>query len=304
MDRIVLVTKPTRRDELVQKHLTEGATRFSLESRGQSFKTYQQEHEIYTAALAQIRSQIPSELPVATVTRAGLPHFLFRENDLVVVCGPDGLFANLAKYTQGQLILTINPDPNSVAGTLMLFPPSAVGQIITLIKQGKHRVESLPLVRASVDDDQVLWGINDIFIGRSDHISARYELDWNQRRERQSSSGILVSTGVGATGWIRSIATMVAALSSPDAPQQLSRLPKATNSELVFVVREPFPSPTTGTTLITGRITPDRSLVVHSEMPEGGCLFSDGVVEKKINWNAGSTATISVGQRYVSRIIP
>ena len=55
--------------------------------------------------------------------------------------------------------------------------------------------------------------------------------------------------------------------------------------------------------LVTGRITPGEPLVVSSEMPDGGFIFSDGVVERALEWNAGATVTVTVGDRYVQRIV-
>jgi hypothetical protein len=251
-----------------------------------------------------VRRQIPNDLPVTAVNREDLPNFLFRDKDLIVVCGPDGLFANLAKYLGAQPVLTVNPDPETVAGVLMLFPPEAVGDVIEKARDEKHRCERLPFVRAAIDDERVIWGINDIFIGRKDHVSARYEISFQGRMETQSSSGIIVSTGVGSTGWMRSVAVMVAGLAGKKTAHQLSELPDTASNQLVFVVREPFPSPTTGTSIVTGRVTPGRPLVVSSAMPDGGFIFSDGIVEKAIAWNAGSRVVVSVGDRYVQRIIP
>ena len=303
MDRVVIVTKPSRLEELVLQHLTQGAAQFILESRGQSIEPYEEEDAAYKAAIAAVRRQIPNDLPVTTVSREDLPNFLFRDKDLIVVCGPDGLFVNLAKYIGSQPVLTVNPDPKTVAGVLMLFPPHAVGGMITQAQEGRHRLERLPFVKASIDEEHVVWGINDIFIGRTDHVSARYEMAFGNQREHQSSSGIIVATGVGATGWLRSIAVMVGGLSQEGAPNKLASLPSATSNELVFVVREPFPSPNTGTKLITGRVVPGKPLAVSSEMPDGGYIFSDGVVERAVEWNAGSKVVISVGDRYVQRII-
>lgn len=304
MDRIVVVTKPTRLEELVQQHLTEGAAQFALESRGQSIDPYKEEHATYQAALSEVYRQIPNDLLVASVRREDLPNFLFRDKDLIVVCGPDGLFVNLAKYLENQLVLTVNPDPTTVAGVLMLFQPTEVGDLIRLVQKGKHRVERLPFAKAAIDEHRVVWAINDLFIGRKDHISARYELSFGGYTEHQSSSGILVSTGVGSTGWMRSIATQLEAMTPGGRSHQLSVLPGPASNALVFAVREPFPSPNTGTRTVTGRIVPGAALTVSSEMPEGGCIFSDGVVEKAVAWNAGSVVTISVGERYVQRIVP
>jgi hypothetical protein len=302
MDRVVLVTKPSRLAELVRSHLTEGAARFILESQGDSLEPYEREDRAYTAALAEIRRQIPLDLPVETVDRRDLPQFLFRETDLIVACGPDGLFANLAKYVGNQPIITVNPDPQTVAGVLMLFPPVAAGHLIARVQENQHRVERLPFIKASIGDDRVVWGINDVFLGRTDHVSARYAVSFRDGMERHSSSGIIVSTGVGATGWMRSIAVMAAALTRGGSPA-LARLPAAASNELVFVVREPFPSPGTGTSIVTGRVTPGAPLIATSEMPTGGFIFSDGVVEKAVEWNAGSTVTVSVGERYARRVV-
>lgn len=304
MDRIVIVTKPTRLEDLVLQHLTEGAAQFSLESQGQSIKLYQDEDTAYHAALAEIWRQIPSDLPITSVTREDLPNFLFRDKDLIVVCGPDGLFVNLAKYIGNQPVLTVNPDTKTVAGVLMLFPPKAVGALVAQARDGKHTTERLPFVKASFDDGRPpVWGINDIFIGRKDHVSARYGISFASQKEHHSSSGIIVSTGVGSTGWLRSVAAMVSGLTREGMTHKLSLLPEASSNELVFVVREPFPSPNTGTSLVTGRVVPGRPLAVSSEMPNGGYIFSDGVVEKAVEWNAGSTVVISVGDRYVQRIV-
>lgn len=303
MDRIVIVTKSTRLTELVLEHHTEGAAQFALESRGESIQSYKDEDAAYKAALNEVRLQVPNDIPVASVKRENLPNFLFRDNDLILVCGPDGLFANLAKYVGDQPVLTVNPDPRNVAGVLMLFAPKEVRSVLAQVQAGEHRVEKLPFAKASIDNDRVVWGINDIFIGRKDHVSARYEISFGALKERQSSSGIIVSTGVGSTGWIRAVAAMVDGINQSRGGNKLLSLPDATSEELVFVVREPFPSPNTKANIVTGRVVPGTPLTVTSEMPNGGYIFSDGVVEKAIEWKAGSKVIVSVGDRYVQRIV-
>jgi NAD kinase len=304
MDRVVIVTKPTRLEELVRQHLTEGTAQFVLESSAQSIDAYREEHRSYHGALAEVRRQIPNDLPVASVSRSDLPNFLFRDHDLVIVCGPDGLFVNAAKFLGSQPVLTINPDPRTVAGVLMLFPPEAVGRQIARVQAGTHRVDCLPFVKAALDDGRVVWGINDIFLGRRDHVSARYEIEFDGHRERQSSSGIIVATGTGSTGWIEAVAAMVAGLVPGGRSHRLSVRPDSSAAELVFVVREPFPSPTTATSLVTGRVVPGHPLVVYSQMPDGGAIFSDGIVEKSVEWNSGSRVVVTVGDRSVRRLVP
>ncbi len=303
LNRIVLVTKRTRLEEMISEHHTLGAAKFNLESRGQSISSYEIEHKTSEASLEEIHRQIPGDIPTAHVTREDLPNFLFRDTDMIIVCGPDGLFANLAKYVRDQPVLTVNPDQTTVAGVLMLFSPQEVGTQIARVQENTHCTERLPFLKATTDDDRVIWGVNDLFVGRKDHVSARYEIGFQNRTESQSSSGIIISTGVGSTGWIKSIATMLDGLNGTRQPHALSKLPRATDPELVFVVREPFPSPNTGVSIITGRVKPGEPITIRSHMPKGGYLFTDGVIEKAIEWNAGCTVTVTVGERFVTRIV-
>ena len=40
-----------------------------------------------------------------------------------------------------------------------------------------------------------------------------------------------------------------------------------------------------------------------NDREKGGYLFTDGVVEKALEWNAGTSITITIGERSVSRIV-
>jgi NAD kinase len=62
------------------------------------------------------------------------------------------------------------------------------------------------MAHARLDDGQQLLALNEIFVGHRTHQSARYRIrPADEQEERHSSSGVIVSTGTGATGWARSI---------------------------------------------------------------------------------------------------
>jgi NAD kinase len=303
VDRVVIVTKPTRLEELVDEHMNEGVAAFVLDSHGQSIAPYQEEDARYRRALDTVRQSIPNDLMTAILPRAEIPQFMFRETDLVIPCGPDGLFVNVAQYVDRQLVLGVNPDPASVTGKLMTFSPHQVRNVIERIRKGEYGVDALPFAKAVIDNDRTVWGLNDIFIGRSDQVSARYTITFGMRSEHQSSSGVIVSTGVGASGWMRAIQAMFEGLSDEVEPSYaLSRLPSPVEPELVFVVREPFPTPTTGVSVVTGRVVPGGALELVCEMSKGGVIFSDGIVERAVPWGAGSTVVITVGDRTLRRV--
>lgn len=68
------------------------------------------------------------------------------------------------------------------------------------------------MARAQLDDGQTIDAVNDLFIGIQSHASARYRIEYRKQVENQSSSGVIVSTGAGSTGWYRSVMTAAAGL--------------------------------------------------------------------------------------------
>lgn len=65
---------------------------------------------------------------------------------------------------------------------------------------------------------------------------------------------------------------------------------------LQFAVREPFPSQTTGTSLVFGEVTESKPLQLESFMPENGVVFSDGVEQDYLAFNSGCILTIGVAE--------
>ena len=65
---------------------------------------------------------------------------------------------------------------------------------------------------------------------------------------------------------------------------------------LQLAVREPFPSRTSSAKLVYGTVKPNTKLVVHSLMPEGGVIFSDGIEADYLVFSSGTTAEIGVAR--------
>lgn len=295
-ERIILVTKKTALEELLLRHNSRGQVRFFLERRGASFEEYEAAHAAYRASLETIAGSLPREVPREVLPREFIPNFLFRETDLVIAVGPDGLVVNIAKYLNGHPILAVNPDPVRIDGVLMRFAPDEVADVVRRMREGKYTVDRVTLAKATTNDGQTLYATNDFMVGRRDTISSRYTIVAPDGvSERQSSSGILVSTGVGSSGWITSLVTGAQAVTGTRSKFEV---PFSWDAPyLFFAVREPFPSKYTKTTCVVGRIARGEKLVVTSEMSEGGAIFSDGVPEDAIEFNAGTIVTITVAEK-------
>ena len=149
------------------------------------------------------------------------------------------------------------------------------------------------MIRAELDDGQALLALNEIFVGHASHQSARYSLSHAGREETQSSSGLIVASGTGATGWALSIsrATGVSVDLRPD------------EAAAVFLVREPWPSRATGASLVSGRLEGTDGLLVVSRMNEGGVVFADGMEGDRLDFAWGRTLRISVARQRL-RFVP
>ena len=146
--------------------------------------------------------------------RKYLPNFIFAPDDLVVVIGQDGLVANTLKYLDGQPVIGVNPDAASWDGVLLPFKPRDVAKILRETLEGRRSVREVSMARARLQNGQELLAVNDFFIGQRTHVSARYVIKHGGLKEPQSSSGVIVSTGLGSTGWMKSVLAGAARISS------------------------------------------------------------------------------------------
>lgn len=304
-EKLVLVTRKTRLQELVERFNSRGQARFYIEHAGGRFAEYEEEDAAYRRALDATRSQLRGELKLHVLERTLLPTFLFARQDLVLVLGQDGLVANVAKYTGQQPIIALNPDPARHAGVLLPYRPEDAARAVASVIAGRERIRRVTLAEAALSDGQRLLAFNDLFIGVRTHTSARYRLEVGDHHEVQSSSGIIVSTGAGATGWLSSVYQMAARLAR-DARVTAAARPRFAweDRRLAFVVREPYPGSPFQAELVDGLVEERAELVVESLMPAGGVIFSDGMEDDFLQFSSGSVARIRAAQQHACLAAP
>ena len=282
--RVVIVHRRTEFTELLARHGTRGQAAFFLASRGRDLAEVEARHDRVEAALAQVSAALPADWRVGRVERADLDRFLFAPEDRIVVVGQDGLVANVAKYLADQPVIGVNADPDANPGVLVPHRPGDVARLLA----GKASVAPLTMVEAVADDGQSLLALNEIYLGHPSHQTARWTLHVDGATERQASSGLIVGTGTGATGWCASVAR-----SRSGAPA----LPAPTASELAWFVREAWPSPATGTDCVQGLLGPGDRLDVAVET-DGLVAFGDGMEADRLTLAWGQRVGIGIaGQR-------
>ncbi len=306
-EKIVLVTRKTRLEGLIERFNTRGQAKFYLEHSGGDFALYEREHKTYTLALAQLRKDLQRLLKFQEIERSFLPNFYFSKADIVVTLGIDGLVVNTAKYLEGQPLVAVNPDPAHIDGILLPFGvEGAAGAVEQALKE-QVKIRQISMAEIRLNDGQSLLGFNDLFIGAHSHVSARYRIQLGTQQEHHSSSGIVVSTGVGSTGWLSSMFNMANGMFANFSDGRRQTLPALKldweAEKLVFVVREPFVSKTSAAGIVCGIVSPQAPLILESEMPEGGVIFSDGVETDFLSFNAGSTATVRLADKKTHLVV-
>jgi hypothetical protein len=291
--RAVFIARQTEYEQLIARHGTRDQVGFFLSTRGQTLDAAERRHAHFLAVLKSARAMVPAEWRATLVRRDDLDRFMFAPEDIVIAVGQDGLIANVAKYLRGQPVLGVNPDPALNDGVLARLQPADIGQLLPRVVAADCAFETRTMVEAQLDDGQKLLALNEIFVGHRSHQSARYEISVGKKSEAQSSSGFIVATGTGATGWARSIMESVKIELAPD--------PAAPS--LAYFVREPFPSVSTGTSIKHGKLPDGSHLTATSRMNDGGVVFADGIEHDHLVFEWGRRVEIGISKSQLRLVI-
>jgi NAD kinase len=300
-NKIVLIVRKTRLDELIVRFNTETQARFYVEHLGADFSDYAREDKRYKASVKQAQQLLSCLGRIQILDRVYVPNFIFGGSDTVVVLGQDGLVVNILKYLYDQPVVAVNPDPDRWEGVLLPFVVDDLPKVVPEVFSGRRSIQRVTMAKVELNTGQTLYGVNDLFIGPKSHSSALYSLHIAGKAEDQSSSGIIVSTGLGSTGWLRSIVAGAAGIASYLSGTQI-KIQERTHlgwdaDYLYFSIREPWPSKMSSAKITFGKITPDTPLQIVSRMAQNGVIFSDGIESDYLEFNSGTHATITLAEK-------
>jgi NAD kinase len=227
--RLVIVTRQPRALEVRRTYASANLARFALREREEDYSSYASEEELLLQGLETVKSAIYELGHILEIDRSLLPTTRFHQDDIFVAVGQDGLVANILRYAGELPVIGINPDPARYEGTLLPFEPSDAAQAVLGTIDASLPVQRVTLAEGLFSSGIRILAANDIYIGKFDHSSALYRIQLSSRTERQSSSGILISTPMGATAWERSIVTGAAAVVRAITGRQLAITVKPTS---------------------------------------------------------------------------
>ncbi len=278
------------------RHHTLAQARFYIEHLGADFADYVKENAAYAQSLDVAVAALQAWGRYQIVERSYLPNFVFAADDIVVALGQDGLVANTMKYLDGQPLVGLNPEPARWDGMLLPFQPKDLQAVLREVSADRRQAKAVTMAEALLSDGQRLRAVNDLFIGPRTHSSALYEIALGERSEIQSSSGVIVATGLGSTAWLKSVVTgSIGIAQAMKASRSVDYRPQPWDTDrLTFVVREPFPSKTSRSDLVYGSVTAQQPLLLRSRMPDNGVIFSDGMEADYLRFTAGMEARITL----------
>jgi NAD kinase len=296
--RAVVVHRPSELDLLIEAQGTRGQAEFFLRQRGRDLASAERRHDALQHALLLVDAAIPNGWRRAGVEREDLPRLRFDPEDIVLAVGQDGLVANVAKYVSGQPVIGVNPEPDVNPGVLVRHSAQTLPALLAAVAAGTAPVQRRCMVEALLDDGQTLRALNELYIGDAGHQSARYRLSppgsavgGRPAEERQSSSGVLIGTGTGATGWCASLAR-----DRRGAPV----LPGPLDETLAWFVREAWPSPATGASLTQGLIAVGDTLAL---VAEGDLVaFGDGLESDRLRVGWGQQIVVRAAEQHLTLV--
>jgi len=326
-ERVTLITRPTRLAGLLQRWGTRGQAGFRFKANKAAafarvgnleeavavqrqiedvdFALLETEDDVYHDAVRRVTRDLDVGVPVQAIDRSFVPNYDFSMSTAVVVLGQDGLVANAAKYVGDVPIIGVNPDPARFDGVLLPFRISDAQKALRTVLAGKGKVRKVTLAEVKLQDGQQMLAFNDLFIGVRSHVSARYKITVNGRTETHSSSGVLISTGAGSTGWMSSVFNMASGIAKVHDRKPIEP-PRLTwdSPQLLWAVREPFVSRTSQAGMVCGTLDSSAVITIESMTPENGVIFSDGVEADALEFNAGTIATIGIAARSARLVVP
>lgn len=299
--KIVVVTRPTRLEQLVRRFNTVAQARFYIERIGGDFADYEREEECFAAALDAVLDAGAKAARVHHIDWSQTPNYRFAPDDLVATVGQDGLIVNTLKYLEEQPIIGFNPERERWDGLLAQFSRAEAGAALAMALGGELPERRVTKAVVRLSDSQTMVAVNDFFLGVSDHSSARYVLRYSGREESQSSSGLIVSTPLGRTGWLQSLINGSSGIvGRMRGGKRLAVKAEGARSwdddNLYFAVREPYASVSSGAELVFGRLSPEAPLTIESKMGEKGIIFSDGMQSDYLEFNHSVTSTFTLAQ--------
>ena len=219
-----------------------------------------------------------------SVNREKLNKNLFQNKDLIIAAGGDGTFLRASQFIFDKTpILGVNSDPRYKEGFFMTTVKKNFEEKFNRILNENYTIKKLRRLEAYIGNNKVSeLALNEFYVAsEKQHHTARYFLNVRGKKERQKSSGILVSTAAGSNAWIKSAGGKI--------------LPLNVN-KFEYLVREPYCGKITmKCSLVNGILNKNEKIEIVFESSKG-VLIADSL-SKEHKFQEGQKVIVKMSNK-------
>jgi len=280
--KILIVTKQSKYEYEIEK--------FKLTDEELKEK-YKHEHANLNAILSSHEAQINSRtkikelLPYAEM----IPMNKLKETtsySLIISFGGDNSFTYTSHYAGDTPIIGINSDPLRSVGALCMWSSKDLEETIETILKEEYEIENWTRLKTTINDEKITSATSEYYFGEKQRKDmSRNTIEYRGKEYEQKSSGIIIATGAGSTGWYNSANRFL----FPEGNTFTK-----TEKKAVFINTEPYAYTRKIGELYAGEIREGEKLIIHSLNDEGGTVSCDSWEE--YDFIRGKTAVIEIGE--------
>jgi len=241
-------------------------------------------HKRQKESLGKIKSILKD---AQIVERNDLTKESVKNSSLVIAFGGDNHFQYVSHFLDEIPILGINSDPARSEGALTSFTIKDLDKILPLILENRFEIEDWTRIEVNVNGNKIKEpAISEIFIGEEKRFNmSRHILSVNGKSEEQKGSGLLITTGVGSTGWYNSASRYL----FPNGDAFAKR-----KKEARFILTEPYKGKLSPLTMTNGVVKEKEEVEIVSLSDSQAFLSIDSL--KLIKLKEGAKIKINIGR--------
>jgi NAD+ kinase len=223
------------------------------------------------------------------VLREKLNKKLFENKDLILVVGGDGTFLMASHFVFDKtLMFGVNADPSCKEGFFMSADKDDFEKKFNKIRKNKFKVKKLYRLEAFIGKKKIPeLALNEFYVAsEKPYHTARYYINIKGKKERQKSSGVLVSTAAGSYAWVKSAGGKALPLYS---------------DSFEYIIREPYCGRTAAKCKLLNQVLKrNEKVVIEFEVGKGIIIADSTAAEYR--FKAKQKVTVKVSDKTLSKI--
>lgn len=199
---------------------------------------------------------------------------LLKKAAVVVSIGGDNHFQWVADHIRGDIpVIGVNSDPERSNGTLLSFSDHEFLSFLPDLLKGNYIFKAWTRLDVDLDGVKLTPVTGELFVGQQmRELMSRHSLKLHETQIEQKSSGLLITTGAGSTGWYNNAIRSIFPDGLSFAPEEVYA--RFALTEIAASTKNEFPP------LSEGVLLPGEELEITSLNREGGIVSSDSLFKE------------------------